>query len=293
VAAGLFGSASAAGQISPFKTYSAASYGTGGIALRNRGTGVLHVSGVTGRVQDAYLYWAILFNTTTPGKTLYNALLTRVFPFPVSYPVTLQGTLLGIGADPCWSSKGVAVFRAQVPKSIAAGNGAYEVTIASGRTDGSDPWATSSVFPLAEGASMVIVGSGAWTVGIYDAGFTATTFYGSNPFTYTLNLPGPLSTDALWDNIGAGGQAGSSRHNVPYTDSETTTINSTQIAGPGTGTLNPDSDWNGSAGLPIPQLWDDTGHDIFSAVSGDTTAAFSIFAPGNCLVTVSNVLAVR
>jgi len=56
--------------IEPFIIYTDASYGTGGIGLRNRGAGVLHVSGVTGKVQDAYLYWAILFNTPTPGKNL-------------------------------------------------------------------------------------------------------------------------------------------------------------------------------------------------------------------------------
>jgi hypothetical protein len=176
---------------------------------------------------------------------------------------------------------------------MAIGNGAYWVSIPSGRKDGSDPWLSSLVYPLAEGASMVIVGTGTYTVGIYDTGFTATTF--ETTFTYTLNLPGTVTTDALWDNIGADGQAGGSmtggRADDPETSLETTTINSVQISG--AGGLDNDSDWNGSAGLPIPQLWDDTGHDIFSAVSGNTTAAFSIFAPGNCLVTVSNVLAVR
>jgi hypothetical protein len=322
VAVGLFGPVSAAGQtralgtpgagshpavtpetssspIDAFMTYSDASYGTGGIGLRNRGTGVLHVSGVSGRVQDAYLYWAVLFNTTAPRSALYYVGLGRIFPNPTPFEVPLKGTLLGIGADPCWGGTGIAVFRAQVPSWLAMGNGAYQVTIASGRTDGSDPWVSSLVYPLAEGASLIIVGSGAYTVGIYDAGFTASTFGttdANETLTYTLNLPGTVSTDALWDNIGADGQAGGAvpgggRVDYALSSSETTTINSVAIAGPGG--LDNDSDWNGSAGLPIPQLWDDTGHDIFSAVEGSTTAAISFYAPGDCVAPVSNVLAVQ
>jgi hypothetical protein len=330
MAVGLFGAVSAAGQtaalgtngaglhakpegvatitisahVDPFMTYSNASYGTGGIALRNRGTGVLHVSGVTGYVQDAYLYWAILFNTTLPAKELYSAHLSRLFPYPdvvenFEGGVWLEGILLKIGSDPCWGSKGIAVFRAQVPTWLAIGNGAYQVTIASGLTDGSDPWLTSEVYPLAEGASLVIVGGGDYTVGIYDAGFTATTFGKTGPqtLTYTLKLPGTVTTDALWDNIGADGQAAggprgaSGRFDTSSDTSETTTINSVAIAGPGG--LDNDSDWNGSAGLPIPQLWDDTGHDIFAALDGSpTTAVISFYTITDCLATVSNVLAV-
>jgi hypothetical protein len=282
--------------IEPFIIYTDASYGTGGIGLRNRGAGVLHVSGVTGKVQDAYLYWAILFNTPTPGKNLYKISVTRLFPFPLSVPIVLTGTLLGIGTDPNWGSTGAAVFRAQVPKSVATGNGAYGVILPSGLTDGSDPWVSNTIFPLAEGASMVIVGTGNYTVGIYDAGFTATSFCATEYENYTLAFPAPVTVDALWDNIGADGQTGEGiegRLDVHGMDSETTTINTTQIAGPGTGTLNPDSDWNGSAGLPIPQLWDDTGHDVFSALESAPNAAISIYSPGDCLVTVANVLAVE
>ena len=319
MAVGLFGCVSAAGQtgplgtsgagfhpavtakflslnpIDPFEAYYNASYGTGGIALRNRGSGVLHVSGVSRPIQDAYLYWAILFNTTQPGKALYKVCLRRIFPNPDFSEVTLEGTLLGIGADPNWGSNGVAVFRAKVPKCIATGNGAYQVTLAkgaSGRTDGGDPWSPPGVFPLAEGASLVIVGTGGYTVGIYDAGFTATTFgCPTLTLTYTLNLPGTVITDALWDNIGADGQAGAGRIDSPPAALETTTINATLIAGPGG--VDNDSDWNGSAGLPIPQLWDDTGHDIFSAVSGQTTAIISFDSTIDCLATVANVLAVK
>jgi hypothetical protein len=323
---GLLGSVSAAGQTpplgtgapglhavvpnfaaptaTPFKTYKNASYGTGGIALRNRGIGVLHVSGVSGPVQDAYLYWAILFNTTQPDPDLYHVTLRRMTFLPFEFVgVHLKGTLLGIAADPYWGSKGAAVFRAQVPKCIARGNGAYEVVLpreSSGLTDGQDPWDGNVVFPLAEGASLVIVGTGNYTVGIYDAGFTATMF-GCEPaapyvFTYTLTLPvdqAPTS-NVLWDNIGADGQAGHGRTDYPSDSLETTFINGVHISG-GAGALDNDSDWDGSAGLPIPQLWDDTGHDISAAFVGGpapATAEITFTNDGDCVVTVANVLAV-
>jgi hypothetical protein len=281
-------------QINPFKTYTNASYGTGGVGLRNRGAGVIEVSGVTGRVQDAYLYWAILFNTPQPDKWLYHVQLTRVIPWGTILPINLEGTLIGIGADPCWGSTGIAVFRARVPKSIAIGNGAYGVEVASGRVDGSDPWLTSLVFPLAEGASLVIIGTGTYTVGIYDTGFTASTF--QTTYTYTLNLPGTVTTDALWDNIGAdgqtgGGSPGGARDDNAETSLETTTINTVLISG--AGGVDNDSDWNGSSGFPVPELWDDKGHDIFSAVSSSTTAEITFSANDDCLTTVANVLAVQ
>jgi len=42
--------------------------------------------------------------------------------------------------------------------------------------------------------------------------------------------------------------------------SEITTIGGPAFAGPGSAYW--DSDWNGSSGLPVPELWDDTGPDI-------------------------------
>ncbi len=299
--------------INPFKSYQNASYGTGGVALRNRGRGVLQVSGVTGPVQDAYLYWAILFNTPTPDRSFSKAALRPIsFPLQDLEEVTLEGTLLGIGTDPCWGSTGIAVFRARVPRWVARGNGAYEVILArgaSGRTDGSDPWLTPTVFPLAEGASLVIVGTGAYSVGIYDVPFSAQTFGTSGPatFDYSLTLPGTLTQetgDALWDNIGADGQTGGGfgggREDDPASSAKTTTIDGNLIAG-ATGSDN-DADWNGSAGLPIPKLWDDTGHDIFPALftrsvspSPDfiSSVDISFETGGDCLSMVANVLAVR
>ena len=67
-------------------------------------------------------------------------------------------------------------------------------------------------------------------------------------------------------------------------------INGVLIAGPGS-TAN-DSDWNGAIAGVLPQLWDDTGHTIDSAVSpGTTSLAVSINSPSDCLVPVANIVA--
>src|SRR5258708_10748972 len=51
--------------------YTNASYGTGGVAFRNRLTGAIHISGVSGPTQAAGLYWAALLQnpTATPRAT--------------------------------------------------------------------------------------------------------------------------------------------------------------------------------------------------------------------------------
>src|SRR6185369_14328488 len=82
------------------------------------------------------------------------------------------------------------------------------------------------------------------------------------PFSYTLIFPlAPTGNPILFDAFGADGQIGASRlSNTGTIAAEEVTINGTVISG--AGGLDPDSDWNGSSGFPLPQLWDDTGHDI-------------------------------
>ena len=95
---------------------------------------------------------------------------------------------------------------------------------------------------------------------------------------------------ALWDNIGADGQLGSSR--APGASNEATTINGVLVAGPG-GAVT-DSDWDCSSGWPLPQLWDDTGHDISGAVDKGTTGLkVNFHTISDCLTPVANVVSVR
>jgi len=277
----------------PAMVWTRANYGTGGVALRNRGAGSIGVSGVTGAVQAAFIYWAVIGANAASGSIIVQ----RRFPTPVA-SVTLTGTVVGVGPNPCWvaATTPITVYRAAIPLSIATGNGDYEVRLlpgAGGSTAGGDPWVGTQVLPLWEGASVVIVGTGAGTVNLFDVGFAGATFI--TPFNYTLTLAGAgtPATSFLWDNIGADGQIGGfpGRAATASVSGETTTINGLLLSGPGS-TMDLTGDWNGSSGFPLPQLWDDTGH-AFTLPTPASTLSIT-FGPDtgqtDCLTTVANVV---
>ena len=286
--------------ISLTAAYSNASYGTGGVALRNRIKGSIQISGVNGPTQAAWLYWAVLFGSTPSSTQLKGASkvqLQREFPPGIPSGAQLTGTLIAVGGDPCWGSAGTWVFRAAVPTAVATGNGIYRIILnknSTGLSDGEDPWDGNVVFPLAEGASLVIVGTGVATVGLVD-GQAGTTFTGS--YSNSYDLPAPATGGlVLFDNFGYDGQIGTSR--TITVSNETTIVQGfpggapVLVAGPGGETG--DSDWDGSSGWPLPQLWDDTGHDISNAFAvGDTSVIVSYTSTGDCIGTVGAVISVQ
>jgi len=270
-------------------------YATGGVALRNRKTGNIAVSGLAGGATAAFLYWGVI--TTGPaGLSLSTVTLARVYPKPsVSAPIT--GVAVGTGPSPCWPGDTITLFRAGIPvPALVTGNGSYQITLkAGGSADGGDPWVEPPVLPLWEGASLVVVAPGSGTVAIYDTGLAGNTFLGG--LSYTLDLPVPASGfSTLLDNVGADGQIGSSR--FAFVTGETTFINGVQISGPGG--LDSDSDWDGSSGWPLPQLWDDTGHDITPATPSGTVS-LNIFinsvnpvtGASDCLTPAVNVVQIQ
>ena len=146
---------------------------------------------------------------------------------------------------------------------------------------------------------MVIIGTGTakQRVAIYDVGLSGHTFAGSTGISYSLTLPitatGKLT---LFESIGADGQQGKSRLAILSAADEATVINGVTIAGPGS-ILN-DGDWNGSSARPLPQLWDDVGHDITAATPAGTTTLDVIIGnggetPPDCMTPVANVVQVQ
>ncbi|MCI0466866.1 MAG: hypothetical protein L0Y57_07680 [Beijerinckiaceae bacterium] len=282
--------------------FNSAQYATGGVALRNRRTGGIEVSGAVSPIKAAYIYWAVM-----PRGAGRSIRLTRTFPGPAAFK-DLTGTEVGHGPSPCWNPPGstttISVYRAAVPLNVANGNGSYTVNLtgASGLTGGEDPWSAPVVFPLFEGASLVIVGTGASTVALYDnkdpsdpnQGISGHFFNAGDGISYSLQLPNPVSGGpVLFDNIGADGQHGAGRGDIAAVSREVTTINGVKIAGPGSPAN--DTDWNGSAGFPLPQLWDDTGHDVTAAAKAGTARLdVSISAaggpPNDCLTAVANIV---
>ena len=90
--------------------------GVGG--TRNVGSGVLNLSGVTGTINAARLYWHGLTNSAalTGGSPLLNGI-----------PVT--GVHLGFSNDNCWGSLNSQAWKADVTSSVqATGNGNYSLS---------------------------------------------------------------------------------------------------------------------------------------------------------------------
>jgi hypothetical protein len=184
-----------------------------------------------------------------------------------------------------------------VPRSVANGNGTYSVALspeAAGSVAGGDPWAGSPL-PAWEGASLVIVGAGDDTVAIYDRKLSGRTFQGNPGLEYDLVLPaGAAGSDSAWlHSIGADGQKGESLEIMRPAAHEITTVNDVAVAGPGS--PGREGDWNGNAAAPLGQLWDDTGHDVTTALQAGPASRLRVrikaSGPGSdCLVPVANVV---
>lgn len=287
------------GPIAPFRIYGSAQYETAGVALRNRRTGAIEMSGVIAPVQEAWIYWAVITAGAPPATATRIQIQRLSPPAPASANTTLNGVAVGVGPQPCeWAGTQITVYRALIPAVVATGNGTYKLTLlngAGGLTGGENPWAAPQVFPMWEGASIVMIGTGTQQVALYDAGLAGNTFNADAGLAYQLVLPGggaAANTEVYFDEIGADGQHGLGRVANAAVSAETTTVEGIAVAGPGS-PYN-DSDWNGSAGLVLPELWDDAGHRVIIPNNtnvlrvGITNGAFGL---GDCLTPVANVVA--
>jgi hypothetical protein len=259
-------------------------------------------------VKRAFLYWAF---TSTTGTA--SGLEKRI----IFNGVTFIGTRIGNGPDACWCGGTNVVYRANVTffpgtlSKLVLGNGQYKVTLEPGATplvNGASPWdqtrcpATTGALAnkqgLAEGASLVVVYKNSTETGttlLYD-GMAGTEFLANAGLTYNLgSVPTPGAGASIFTELGADGQTGDG-----YTNGltgENTSISSTLIAGPGAPSAsgNNDSDWNGTDGVPLNQLWDTHSHDVSGllAEGADTVSILDGIGGADCLIPVANVLTVR
>jgi hypothetical protein len=118
---------------------------------------------------------------------------------------SINGTVVGHDANPCWGSVGdIWTIFADVTSLVV--NGVNQITgIPSGRTDGANPWGGGTTTPLAEGASLIVVynsGGPPREITIYTG--VGTTAGGGQ--TQTLNFSAALGTSAKTTYIVADGQ---------------------------------------------------------------------------------------
>lgn len=94
-----------------------ASAGFGG--MRGLGTGTINLSGVSGTITEAYLYWHGPSNATAAAAPTANATVTF-------NGTDVTGTFLGISSDNCWGFSNSLAYRADVT-SLVTGNGVYSL----------------------------------------------------------------------------------------------------------------------------------------------------------------------
>jgi hypothetical protein len=148
-------------------------------------------------------------------------------------------------------------------------------------TSGQNPWAPIEAEKVrVEGATLVIVYRNQDTTGplfVYDA-------LNNSMFSATAQfdlLHPNLAATGRFTMVGADGQRGAGHDNGA--SNELTFFDGNQIAGPPVAS----SDWDGSAGWPLPQLWDTHTHNV--RLNGGVSSV-RYQSSGDCLVPVAFVI---
>jgi hypothetical protein len=251
-----------------------------GTALRNRVSGFIQLRGVpaNSEIVRSYLFWNFS-DTQEVGDETAPILLDRNL---------IVGTKTADNTDPCWGNAGNHSYFADVTRftnQTVGPNQDYEVTLpfpAGTSTSGFNPWAPFETQDVRiDGASLIVVYRNAETAGslvVLAPPGDNMFFGGATYFIPSSATPGP----ALFTLVGANGQRGTGFDSG--LSNETTAFDGVQIAGPAvTG-----SDWDGSDGLPLPQLWDTQTH-LVDVVNNPSQVDY-VTPNGDCLVPVAFVL---
>ncbi len=118
LALGLPGLASAT-DLTKFNTIFDTNFASAGIGgMRGQGTGNVTLTGVSGTVTRAYLYWHGPSNVSATGPG--NSAVTFA-------GTDITGTFLGVSSDNCWGFQNSLAYRADVT-SLVSGNGVFALS---------------------------------------------------------------------------------------------------------------------------------------------------------------------
>lgn len=118
MALAVFSTTANGGVLAPFQTFTNTDWTISGVSgLRGQGFGNISVSGVSGSVSSAYLYWHGPTNSSDPTV---NANVT----FNGS---SITGTNIGTSQDNFWGFANSQAYRADV-SSLVSGNGSYSLS---------------------------------------------------------------------------------------------------------------------------------------------------------------------
>jgi photosystem II stability/assembly factor-like uncharacterized protein len=107
-------------ELQHFQTFRNTDYAVAGVGgLRNVGSGAITLSGVSGAIQNAYLYWNGPTNSSDPNV---NASV-------VVNGTTIVGSNIGFSDDNCWGFANSQTYRADVTTIVSStGNGVYTLS---------------------------------------------------------------------------------------------------------------------------------------------------------------------
>jgi len=185
-------------------------YQAAGAAMRDQGYGTITITW-SGTLVKAYLIWAVMDDCSNPevaGPTC-TAPANSVDDAGTINGVAITGTFQGTDYSPCWGPSNIFVYAADVTSDVS--NGANSLTkFPSGVTDGSDPWSSANLAaqptPMLDGASLVVVSTGATLNQIYVYTGTYTEPAEGNPISSTFNHGAADATTATTTFIVADGQ---------------------------------------------------------------------------------------
>jgi hypothetical protein len=268
-------------KVEPGRRFEYADHVANGIAMRNRTAGTIHLRGapVPSKVLAALLYLNFSDDMREGGRQV-----------PVLFNNTrVDAAKTADHEDPCWGMVGNHSYMADVTHLVPIGghlNQDYQVVLQFGAetsTTGQNPWSAPEPNQKVrvEGATLVVVYRTKDTTGavfVYDA-LNNSMFSGTAQFD--LLHPG-LDGLARFTMAGADGQRGLSGYDNVGSN-ELTFFNGAQIAGPPVAS----SDWDGSDGWPLVQLWDTHTHEV---KLGGAVSEVRYQASGDCLVPVAFVI---